>query len=642
MLRFFKGNIYIALILRLLIVFFLYSSCRAFFLIFNLDTFSSLTAKQIFIIMLGGLKFDLSAILYINILFIVSQIIPFKIVYNKVYQKVFGWVFFITNGIGLAANAGDIVYFPFTLKRTTFSAFSQFSNEDNLGKLFLKFMFVDYWYITLIFVGMMFFMVWSYKKIKLNAPKTKSKLLYHGSSLLIMLLLVWLCIAGMRGGFRHSTRPITLSNAGEFVEDPAQINIVINTPFSIIRTISTKPLKKVNYFDKSQLDSLYNPMKKVEGNIPFNKKNVVVLVLESFSREYIGAFNTSLENGAYKGYAPFLDSLKSVSLSFNNAYANGRKSIEGLPSVIASIPGINEPFVLGYYSDNKINSLGGLLGKEGYHTSFFHGAPNGSMGFSSFINLAGIQHYYGKTEYNNDTDFDGIWGIWDEPFLQFWAKKLNTFKQPFFSNVFTLSSHHPFKVPEKYKDKFPKGTLPIHQNIGYTDMALRKFFETVSKMPWYKNTLFVITADHSTVAWHKEYKTSIGAFAVPIIIFDPTGNLKGQVDAPVQQIDIFPTIMNCLHYDKPYFAFGNNMLKQDDSHFVINTIDGDYQVIMGDYVMLSRDIQPIKLFNYRKDVFLKNDLLAKEPEQAAKMEQYLKAFIQQYNQHMVDNQLTAK
>lgn len=641
MLKHLKGNVYIALMLRLLIIFLLYTISRALFLLFNLSNFPGLHFEELVRIFLGGLKFDLSAILYLNLLFILSQILPFPFVYSRNYQKTFKWVFFVTNAIGLAANAGDIVYYPFTLKRTTFSAFAQFSNEENLGSLFIKFIFIDYWYITLLYIAMLALMVWLYKRIKTQKPNFPSKILYYSSSVGVMLLLAWFCVAGLRGGFRHSTRPITVSNAGEFVKDPAQINIVINTPFSVIRTISTKPLKKRDYFNQATLDSIYNPVKLPDTSQAFNKKNVVVLVLESFSREYIGAFNPTLEGGKYKGYAPFLDSLKSVSLSFNNAYANGRKSIEGLPSVIASIPGINEPFVLGYYSGNRINSLGGLLGKEGYHTSFFHGAPNGSMGFSSFINMAGIKHYYGKTEYNNDADFDGIWGIWDEPFLQFWANKMNTFPQPFFSNVFTLSSHHPFKVPEKYEGKFPKGTLPIHQNIGYSDMALRKFFQTASKMPWYKNTIFVLTADHSTVAWHDEYKTSIGAYAVPIIIFDPSGELKGQIDAPVQQIDIFPTIMNYLHYPKPYFAFGNDMLNPKE-HFVINTIDGDYQIMVGDYVMLSRDGKAIKLYNYREDILLKNNLLKQEPLLVAKMERYLKAFIQQYNAHMIDNSLTVK
>lgn len=643
MLKFFKGNIYTALVLRLLIIFLLYTVCRALFLLFNLDSFTGLNVKEVFKIFLGGLKFDLSAIIYTNILFIVSQIIPFKFVYHIKYQKITAYIFYALNAIGLGANVVDIVYYPFTLKRTTFSVFSQFANEDNLIRLSIKFIFVDYWYITLIYIAMLFLIIWLYKKIVAGKPIINKPISFYSSSIIIMLLLIWFCIAGMRGGFRHSTRPITLSNAGEFVTDPSEINIVINTPFSIIRTIKTKPLKKVTYFNETALDSLYNPVKSINAaGSNFNKKNIVVLVLESFSREYIGSFNKNLENGQYKGYAPFLDSLKSVSLSFNNAYANGRKSIEGLPSVIASIPGINEPFVLGYYSGNKINSLGGLLGKEGYHTSFFHGAPNGSMGFSSFINLAEIQNYYGKTEYNNEADFDGIWGIWDEPFLQFWAKKLNTFKQPFFSNIFTVSSHHPFKVPQAYENKFPKGTLPIHQNIGYTDMALKKFFETASKSPWYKNTLFVITADHSTVAWHDEYKTSLGAFAVPIIIFDPSGDLKGEIDAPVQQIDIFPTILNYLNYNKPYFAFGNDMLKPNQHQFVINTIDGDYQIIMGDYIMKYGNDKVLQLFNYKKDILLKKDLKENEVLIVENMEKHLKAFIQQYNKHMIDNSLTTK
>jgi len=638
-----KGNIYIVLILRLLLIFFLYTLCRIAFFLFNLESFNGINLKGFFTILLGGLKFDLSAILYTNLIFITSQIIPFRFVYGKTYQKICAYVFFVFNGISLAFNAGDIAYYPFTLKRTTFSVFSQFSNEVNLFGLFTKFIFIDYWYITLFFVALIVLMIWLYKKIKLRRSLVGNKLIYYPSVIIIMLLLVWFSIAGMRGGFRHSTRPITISNAGEFVEDPAEINIVINTPFSIIRTIKTKPLKKVTYFNnQQQLDSLYNPIKTPNSAHTFVKKNVVILVLESFSKEYLGGFNKNLDGGKYKGYTPFLDSLKEVSLSFNNAYANGRKSIEGLPSVLASIPGINEPFVLGFYSANEINSLGGLLGKEGYHTSFFHGAPNGSMGFSSFIKMAGIKNYYGKTEYNNDRDFDGMWGIWDEPFIQYWAKQLNTFKEPFFSNVFTLSSHHPFKLPEEYEGKFPKGTLPVHQNIGYTDMALKKFFQTVSKSSWYKNTIFVITADHSTVAWHEEYKTALGAYAVPIIVFDPSGELKGQVDYPVQQIDIFPTIMNHLHYNKPYFAFGNDMINRDDNSFVVNTLDGEHQLIMDDYLLQWSNEKALKLFNYRKDILLKNNIIDKEPAQKERLETHLKAFIQQYNKHLIDNFMVVK
>ncbi len=634
-----KGNIYIVLIYRLLIAYLLYTISRLLFFCLNLDSFPAVSVSRFFMFLAGGLKFDTSAIFYTNSLFVLSQVLPFRFRYGKTYQKVSFWIFYVINALALALNMGDIAYYPFTLKRTTFTVFSQFSNEENLGSLFIKFIFVDYWYLCLLFVGMIAGMVWMYRRVEVKRPYFSNKLMYYGSSPIAMLLVVWVVIAGMRGGFKHSTRPITISNAGEFVENVSEINIVINTPFSIIRTLKAKPLPRVQYFADEDLDSIYSPVKFPQPKGAFKNKNVVVLILESYSREYLGGFNKSLENGKYRGYTPFLDSLKKVSLSFNNAYANGRKSIEGLPSVTSSIPGINEPFILSYYSANKISSLGGLLKAKGYHTSFFHGAPNGSMGFSSYVKMAGIEHYYGMNEYKNDKDFDGMWGIWDEPFLQYMAKNLDSFKQPFYSNVFTLSSHHPFKLPAQYEGKFPKGTLPVHQNVGYTDMALRKFFQTASKSPWYKNTLFVITADHSSLAWHDEYKTSMGAFAVPIIFFDPSGELKGEVNEPVQHIDIMPTVLNYLNYDKPYFAFGNDVLHRAKNDFVINTIDNKYQIVKGDYIMQWGDDKVTGLYNYRQDILMQKDLSASELAVKNELETYVKAFIQQYNKNMIDNSL---
>lgn len=639
-----KRNIYTALLLRLSIIFLLYTICRILYYLFNLQSFAGLHLNEFFIILLGGLKFDISAILYLNSLFILSQIIPFNFRFKIAYQKFFSVFFYITNAIGLAFNVGDIAYYPFTLRRTTFSLFKQFMNERNLGALAIKFLFVDFWYLTLLFVLIILFMIFLYKKIQLTPLKFKNKKWSYGFSISMMLIFAGLTVAGMRGGFRHSTRPITLSNAGEFVNNPSEINLVLNTPFTIMKTLNTYPLQKVNYFTNPKvLDSLYNPIKNAsKQDSLFIKKNIAIIILESFSREYLGGFNKNLENGKYKGYTPFLDSLKNVSLSFNNAYANGRSSIEALPSIITSIPNIKSPYILSYYSGNNLNGMASLLSKKGYHTSFFHGAPNGSMGFSSFVKMAGIENYYGKTEYNNDDDFDDIWGIWDEPFFQFWANQLNQIKQPFFSTIFSVSSHHPFEVPEKYKDKFPKGTLPVHQTIGYTDMALKHFFDKVAKMPWYKNTLFIITADHSSVAYHPEYQTPIGAFAIPMMIFDPSGKLKGEVNAPVQQADIMPTILNFLHYDHSYFAFGKDMINPTENDFVVNNMDNNYQILMGNYVLIKNDDKVLGLFNYKKDIFLKENVMDKELGKRDVLETHLKAFIQQYNQHTIDNSFSVK
>src|SRR5690606_3286191 len=122
----------------------------------------------------------------------------------------------------------------------------------------------------------------------------------------------------------------------------------------------------------------------------------------SFSKEFFGAFNKDKNNGTYTGYTPFLDSLTGHSLSFTYSFSNGRKSIDGLPSVVSSIPSLGVPYFLSPYSGNRINSLASLLKEKGYHSSFFHGAPNGSMGFEAFMNIAGFEAYYGLSEYGDD------------------------------------------------------------------------------------------------------------------------------------------------------------------------------------------------------------------------------------------------
>ncbi len=356
----------------------------------------------------------------------------------------------------------------------------------------------------------------------------------------------------------------------------------------------------------------------------------------------VGGYNRDLEKGSYRGYTPFIDSLMQHSKVNWYSFANGMKSIEAIPSVLTSIPGIKEPFVTLRYTDNKLPSLPVMLQEKGYNTSFFHGAPNGSMGFQAFVNLIGVQKYYGKTEYANDADYDGIWGIWDEEFLQFWAQKMNTFKQPFMSTMFTVSSHDPYKVPQRYEGVFPKGNLPVHEAMGYSDHAVQKFFEKAKTMPWYKNTLFVITADHAAAnAHYPEYQTSVGNFSIPILFYAPGDSTVRGVDSTtlVQQIDIMPSVLGYLNYDKPYFAFGKNIFKKAPLNFAVN-YDGGYQWFNGPYILQFDGQKTVGLYNYQKDRLLKNNLAGKLPDVQRLMEAQVKAFAQQYINRMLDDQLT--
>ncbi|WP_225872597.1 LTA synthase family protein [Pedobacter frigoris] len=633
-------NLYVALAYRFLTVMVLYTLCRLGFYLFNHGLFQHINFPKYLYMMYGGLKFDLSALLYINLIFILMNVIPFPFRYKEGYQRFCKWLFIISNSLGILANFADFAYFKYTLKRTTATVFSQFSNEQNKFKLFIDFL-GDYWYLLLLFIVFIWAFVKLYDLVKIK-PAVQFTWPVYVLHTALMVVIALACLTGIRGGWGFGTRPITLSNAGEFVDTPDQMSLVLNTPFCIFRTLKASKLKPVNYYSQEELNTIYNPVHMPADTGKFKKLNVVFLIIESLGKEHVGSLNTDLAGGTYKGYTPFIDSLVSQSFTFTHTYANGRKSIDALPSVISGIPSIREPFVLSVYSGNKTTSIAKLLSDEGYETAFFHGAPNGSMGFSSYTNLAGIKHYFGQNEYKKSGDSDGTWGIWDDPFMQYMAETMNTLKQPFFSSFFSLSSHHPFRLPDEYVGKFPKGPLPVQEVLGYTDMALRKFFKTASTMPWYKNTLFVLCADHATVSYFPEYQTTPGYFSIPIVLYYPGGDLKGKADKNVQQIDIMPTVLNYLHYDKPYFALGFDAFAKGNDNFVVNNNDGNFSFYRGDYLLVNDGKLNIALYNLKTDRLTKNNILEKEPLVAGKMEKYLKAFVQQYNNRMIDNKLTAE
>ena len=389
---------------------------------------------------------------------------------------------------------------------------------------------------------------------------------------------------------------------------------------------------------------MYTPIHTPNDSAAVVKKNVVVLIVESFGREYIGALNKDLEGGKYKGYTPYVDALVSKSTTFRYTFCNGRKSIDGMPSVLSSIPMFVEPFILTPSSMNDYTGLAGILGQEGYETAFFHGAQNGSMGFQAFAQKTGFKHYFGRKEYEaakGTDDFDGTWAIWDEPFLQYYAEEMGKMKQPFMTAVFTASSHHPFVIPEQYKQQFPEGKLEIQKCIRYTDMAIGKFFETASKQPWFENTIFVLTSDHTNMSDHDYYQTDLGGFCSPIIIYEPS-HPEGQViDKIAQHIDILPTVLGMLGYQKPYFGFGIDLLNTpSEDTWAVNYLSGIYQYVRNGYV-LQFDGQKTKGIYSLSDSLMQQNLIHQPSvvSHQSQMERELKAIIQQYMERMTQNRL---
>ena len=655
-----KRNLFsspLCFVVNMVMVYVVYEICRLVFLATNWSMFSeTMTWSSFWEITRGGLMFDTSAILYTNALYALMMLFPIHYKETVIYQKIAKWVFLVCNSICVVANLVDCVYFKYTIRRTTVTVFSEFQNENNLGSIFGAEV-INHWYLVVIGILLIVGMWYLYRMPKGQIPvqiskpyKAKGMAEYYVLQAIFLALFVPLCVAGMRGGFTTAVRPITITNANQYVDRPQEAAIVLNTPFSIIRTIGKSIFVVPNYYSQQELDDIYSPIHNPGDSLVARKKNVVVIIIESFGREYIGGFNKWLEGGKYKGYTPFTDSLMQHSATYLYSYCNGRKSIDGMPSILSSIPMFVEPFFLTPASMNNVSGLAGELKNKGYYSAFFHGAENGSMGFQAFARATGFTDYFGRTEYNadkrfnGDKDFDGTWAIWDEPFMQFYATKMGEMKEPFMTALFTASSHHPFVVPEEYKKKYPEEGLVIHKCIRYTDNALRKFFEKAKTMPWYKNTLFVITSDHTNLSDHDYYQTDLGGFCSPIIFFDPSGEFKpGMRNAIAQQIDIMPTVLSYLGYDKKYVGFGIDLLTTPaEDTWAVNYLNGIYQYVKGDYLLQWDGNKTKALYRFRTDLLLKDNVANKEPKVREAMERQVKAIIQSYMERMTQNELVVK
>jgi len=633
-------NYYKVIFFRILLALFFFWLSRLLFYVFNTNYFPGLSFTETLKILLFGLRFDLSAILMINAPFLILMTVPVSFRRLKAWRVFSDIIFYTANILGLMANFMDVVYYRFTQKRMTGDIF-KFADEIDAIELLPQFT-KDYWHYQLVFLLFAGALIYFGNKRKYQPRKNQlKKVTNFAYQMLGFIITLTIIIVGIRGGLQ--LKPINIITAGK-VSEAKNAAFVLNTPFTIIKTINMNVLKPRNYFPDKALDEIYNPVYTAANKSGEYKKsspkNVIIIIFESLSSEHVGALNKDIQG--YVGFTSFLDSLMEHGVVFNG-FANGKQSIEGVPSILSSLPSLmDRPYINSAYAGNKINSLASLLNKKGYHTSFFHGGTNGTMDFDGFADIAGFDNYYGRTEYNNEANFDGNWGIFDEPFLQYFAHQLTKTSKPFFSTIFTLSSHHPYTIPKKYSGKFREGNLEIQQSILYADFSLMKFFETAKTQPWYDETLFVITADHTSEAYLEKYKTKVGIYQVPVIFFAPNQKPTKQAIKTASQVDIMPSVLGLLEFDLPFVSFGNDLFDDQQNSYSVNYLSGVYQIIQNNMVLQFDGENSLALYNFKNDPLLKQNLLSEFKEKATDLEKYLKAYIQQYNKHMIENRLTVK
>ncbi len=611
--------------------------CRVVFYIINADAIGEITSSEIPSLLSGAFVFDSISIFYVNCIFVLFCVLPIRIRYKNWYRKLLMWLFYIVNSIVVVVNFSDAIYYHFAKKRFTAEEF-HFTDNDNTSKIIFKAI-GENWYWAIFAIALIWFIVWSYRKLDNFSRTHRLKNAYFYTFYGILTLAAPVLMWGItRGGLSHAVRPITLSNATQYTTDSNKAQLILSNPFCIIRTHSAKPFSAKKYFPSEQLEQLYTPDHFPTDSLKsIGRKNIVMFTLESFSREHSALLNPELY-GPDERVIPFLDSLMTESLTFTDAFANGRKSIDALPSIIASIPSFERPFVLRNQSVAPIEGLPAMLGKMGYTTAFFSGAQRNSMGFVAFAKNAGMQLHFTREEFEEKKgriEYDGYWGIWDEPFMQYMCEELGNFKEPFFADIFTLSSHHPFVVPQEY-EYLPIGRTKIHRPARYTDLALRRFFEAAKKQPWFKNTIFVFCSDHvSSETFAAKTKTVTGNTQILMAIYTPDGSLKGYDSLPAQQADLMPTLLGLVGNKEPFTAFGNDLINGTRPRVAISS-DGELYQIISDSLVLFYDsrIEKISSVYSRQDTLQQNNIYVENDPAQLKLEQYLKAVIQSYGERI--------
>ena len=610
------------LLRRLGLVFLLYTLLRGIFFAFNIDHFADASAGQVALAFVHGLRFDVAALVVINSLFILLSLLPHGNLQCPAFQRLLRWLFVFTNAPFIALALVDVEFFKFIGRRSGNELFT--ITGDVLGQLGQLASY--YWYMGLVFAGLVFAIIRLYPAS--DAIPVQRPVLWQ--RYLRLLLVAGFVVLGIRGGIQ--LKPLRPAHA--FVHEHTSLgHLSLNTPFTFIKSIGKTSIEEKHFYSSDEELLANLPVKPNRYAIPAGEplqENVVLIILESFASEYIGALN----NG--EGYTPFLDSLATEGLLFRNSFANGRKSIEALPSILSGLPSLlPDPYITSPYQSNTVYSAGHLLRNAGYTTAFFHGAINGTMGFNQYTQMAGIQHYYGLDEYPSELragHFDGNWGIFDAPYLQYTVQEMSKFPQPFFSTVFTLSSHQPYTVPAQYEGKFPKGELEIHESVGYADYALQEFFKTASKQSWYENTLFILVADHTQKSIRPEYQNELGYHRVPLLLFHPAKKLKADVQKVTQHADILPTIVDYLQLptDK-LLLFGQSVLDSAATGHALLYNGVSYYLVQQDGVAELTSTDELRFHTFPE--------LAPADSENPRQEQQLKAYVQYFKNKMLANDL---
>jgi phosphoglycerol transferase MdoB-like AlkP superfamily enzyme len=624
------------LFLRFSLLVVLYTVLRLLFYIANGALFPPVVFTTWPLIFLQGMRFDITALLYLNGLVILMQLIPLGTVRNSAYDIIQKIVFIAANLFGLILSLTDIAFYPFNLKRLDSEILGLLGSLPTLLGSFLS----QFWYLFLLLAGLGYLLNVIYNRTRTSKFGQNGFWLY---SVIASLLVVGLMVLGLRGGIQN--RPIRPVMAANFVSLELA-PLVTNSPFTFLHSVFNRRLEPKHYFTDQEAAEIYPILKKVGRDsslLNVNKPNIVVIILESFTGSHIGHL------GAEHSFTPFLDSLSQHSLYFTHAFSNGRRSSQGLVALTAGLPALmDDPYMYSPYLNNRIYGLPVLLEKMGYETSFFNGSNKEMLGWEDYVSGVGFDQYFSRETYPYTDHYDGYWGIYDHYYFDYFIERSRDFNAPFLSTLFTLSSHDPFGIPEALKEKFNSGSGKYYDALLYSDWSLSQFLGKAKQEDWFANTIFIITADHTINAADKtpnegkaatgERFNRINLYHIPALIYAPGIIRPGKSEKVIQQTDLFNTALELAGYEGNYYSFGNSVFEAGKG-CAFQYVKGVYQYIEGEYILVMKEDKLDGLYNYVTDPALENNLVDSEGALSVAMNKKLQAIIQQHNNTLIGNNM---
>lgn len=284
-------------------------------------------------------------------------------------------------------------------------------------------------------------------------------------------------------------------------------------------------------------------------------KNVVLISVESLSADFLGSF------GNTQRITPFLDSLAGESLLFTNLYATGTRTVRGLEALSIGTPPTPGQSIVRRPNNEELFSMATVFKRKGYETRFIYG------GYGYFDNMG---YFFGHNDYQvvdrnalskEEIDYENIWGVADENLFELAMREIeNGIRdgKPIFAHIMTTSNHRPYTYPDGRID------IPSHTSregaVKYTDYAIGRFIKNASQKPWFKNTLFLIVADHCASSAGKT-DLPIDRYKIPLLAYAPGFVKSGIMPRLMSQIDLGPTILGLLNFSYRSQFFGYDIFK---------------------------------------------------------------------------------